>query len=60
MQMTNSTPEQLLQICQHYGWAYDPATGLVTPVPQVPVKSKPISSELQLAKLTEFVSFLEN
>lgn len=43
------------------GWISDPATGMITPKKtELPQKEIPLTSEQELALLTDYVSFLEN
>uniref|UniRef100_U5EKJ7 Putative signalosome subunit 2 csn8 n=1 Tax=Corethrella appendiculata TaxID=1370023 RepID=U5EKJ7_9DIPT len=61
-EMTNQTPEMIVDTCKSLNWEIvdGPFPRLI--IPKVPVTEKPIStsSEDQLQKLTDFVSFLEN
>lgn len=43
------------------GWTSDPATGMIIPKKtELPTKEIPLTSEQELALLTDYVSFLEN
>lgn len=58
--MTGLTNEQTLTACQEKGWSVETDSSMVHPkTPQQP-SSCHTSSEDQLNKLTNFVSFLEN
>lgn len=46
--------------CLEKGWQMEPDTRIVHPVRPPPEATGHISSEDQLYKLTDFVSFLEN
>lgn len=58
--MTGLTPEVAAGACVEKGWQYDANTKIVNPIRGSMVPSGHISSEDQLYKLTDFVSFLEN
>uniref|UniRef100_T1J5K3 COP9 signalosome complex subunit 8 n=1 Tax=Strigamia maritima TaxID=126957 RepID=T1J5K3_STRMM len=55
-----SLPEEAIGVAVQEGWVEDSASGMIVPkkpaTPSTPIKP----NEEQLAKLTEFVSFLEN
>lgn len=43
------------------GWISDPAAGMITPKKtELPQKEIPLTSEQELALLTDYVSFIEN
>lgn len=52
--------EEAALACQQQGWKVDTKTNMVSPIVPEPPPSQATSSEDQLYKLTEFVSFLEN
>lgn len=58
--MTGLTSDAVLHACRDRKWELD--TDGVTVAPKPPIRPAPLhtSSEDQLFKLTEFVSFLEN
>lgn len=58
--MTGLSREAVLQVCRDRKWVLNEDGVMVNPV--LPVQPAPLhtSSEDQLFKLTEFVSFLEN
>uniref|UniRef100_A0A6M2DJN8 COP9 signalosome complex subunit 8 n=1 Tax=Xenopsylla cheopis TaxID=163159 RepID=A0A6M2DJN8_XENCH len=59
-EMTGLSDEQVIATCMEKGWDVDNTTRMVTPKkPKVELTSG-TTSEDQLFKLTEFVSFLEN
>lgn len=58
--MTGLTTEQTLAACQEKEWSVEPDMHMVHPKPPQPPSSCQTSSEDQLNKLTNFVSFLEN
>lgn len=62
--MLNQTPETLSELCTTLGWEIQDGTfpRLVIPVKATPaeIEIEYATSEHQLAKLTDFVSFLEN
>ena len=63
LQMTQMSQEQLKEACLALDWSYEATEGAQTVIlpKRTPVLNRPcISSEQQLFKLTEFVSFLEN
>ena len=45
---------------QAEGWSADPQTRMVVPKKAVVVEQASVPSEQQLARLTDFVAFLEN
>lgn len=59
-QMTGLTPDVASAACLERGWLIEPDTRMVHPVRPAPEETGHISSEDQLYKLTDFVSFLEN
>lgn len=59
-QMTGLTPDVAGAACLEKGWNIEPDTRMVHPVRPPPEETGHISSEDQLLKLTDFVSFLEN
>lgn len=55
------TREAALSAAVTSGWISDPATGMITPKKtELPQKEIPLTSEQELALLTDYVSFLEN
>lgn len=60
--MINQTPETIADTCTGLGWEIQdgPFPRLVIPKRPAPREIAGASSEDQLAKLTDFVSFLEN
>lgn len=58
--MTGLTPDVAKVACTEKGWHIEPDTKMVHPVKPVPEDTGHLSSEDQLYKLTDFVSFLEN
>lgn len=58
--MTGLTNEQTLAACQEKGWSVELDTRMVHPKAPQQSTSCHTSSEDQLNKLTNFVSFLEN
>lgn len=58
--MLGSTEELAHKICMQKGWVVEPDTKMVHPVRAEPEPTGHTSSEEQLFKLTDFVSFLEN
>ncbi|CAG9859176.1 unnamed protein product [Phyllotreta striolata] len=58
--MTGLPPEVCVPSCLEKGWKFDADTKMVHPVRQVVQHLGQTSSEDQLSKLTDFVSFLEN
>lgn len=55
------TTEAAVSAAVSSGWANDPATGMITPKKtELPKKEIPLTSEQELALLTDYVSFLEN
>lgn len=61
-QMTNQTPELVIETCKGLDWEIveGPRPRLIIPKKPPVEKVATTSSENQLFKLTEFVSFLEN
>ncbi|XP_050302412.1 COP9 signalosome complex subunit 8 [Anthonomus grandis grandis] len=59
-EMTGLLPDVCVQACIEKGWGVDADTKMVYPVREVKEMGAPPSSEDQLYKLTDFVSFLEN
>jgi len=60
LDMTGLSPDVCVQACIEKGWRVEPDTRMVYPVRQAPEPITQPSSEDQLYKLTDFVSFLEN
>lgn len=60
--MLNETPEVVSDLCQARGWEIQKGDHqrLVIPKRKIVEKVDAASAEDQLAKLTDFVSFLEN
>lgn len=59
MSMTGLSNERVVQVCQNRGWEIQDGGKMVIPhKPPTPISTQ-TSSEDQLYKLTEFVSFLE-
>lgn len=55
------TPEAAINTAVSNGWTSDPTTGTMTPkLPEPTQKEIPLTSEQELALLTDYVSFLEN
>ncbi|XP_076303952.1 COP9 signalosome subunit 8 isoform X2 [Tachypleus tridentatus] len=50
----------VIQVVSSYGWSVDSSSKMILPKRPDSPKEQPTSSEEQLAKLTDFVSFLEN
>ncbi|XP_013783300.2 COP9 signalosome complex subunit 8-like, partial [Limulus polyphemus] len=51
---------QVIKGVSSYGWSVDSSSKMILPKRPDSPKEQPTSSEEQLAKLTDFVSFLEN
>lgn len=60
--MTNQKPEVMVETCKNLGWEIveGPAPRLIIPTKPAPENVVSTTSEDQLHKLTDFVSFLEN
>ncbi|XP_060518698.1 COP9 signalosome complex subunit 8 [Cylas formicarius] len=58
--MTGLSFDLCLNACKEKGWRFEPDSNIVYPVRQTPEPVVQTSSEDQLYKLTDFVSFLEN
>ncbi|KAJ8980062.1 hypothetical protein NQ317_012902 [Molorchus minor] len=58
--MSGLSPDVCIPACAENGWKIDSDTCMVNPVRQAIEPSNQTSSEDQLYKLTDFVSFLEN
>ncbi|CAH2012825.1 unnamed protein product [Acanthoscelides obtectus] len=58
--MTGLTPDICIPACAEKGWSFEADTNMIHPVRQVVEPAGQTSSEDQLYKLTDFVSFLEN
>ncbi|CAG9814068.1 unnamed protein product [Phaedon cochleariae] len=58
--MTGLSPDICIPACTERGWKFEPDTKMVHPVRQNIEHIGQTSSEDQLYKLTDFVSFLEN
>lgn len=58
--MTGLTADQTVAACQEKGWTIESDTRMVHPKVPAPPNTCHTSSEDQLNKLTNFVSFLEN
>lgn len=58
--MTGLTADICVQACIEKGWRVESDTKMVYPIRQAPEPIAQPSSEDQLYKLTDFVSFLEN
>ncbi|CAH1115732.1 unnamed protein product [Psylliodes chrysocephalus] len=58
--MTGLSPEVCIPACAERGWNFDADTKMIRPIRQVIEHLGQTSSEDQLSKLTDFVSFLEN
>lgn len=58
--MTGLAPDICIPACTEKGWKYEADTKMVHPVRQIIEAIGQPSSEDQLYKLTDFVSFLEN
>lgn len=60
--MLNQTPEAITDLCKTLDWEIQDGQfpRLIIPKKPVPNKAEIATAEHQLAKLTEFVSFLEN
>lgn len=60
--MLNQTPDSITEMCKTLCWDIQdgPFPRLILPKKPMPNKAALASAEQQLAKLTEFVSFLEN
>ncbi|KAJ7382772.1 COP9 signalosome complex subunit 8 [Desmophyllum pertusum] len=55
------TTEAAVSAAVSGGWTSDPTTGMITPMrTDLPKKEIPLTSEQELALLTDYVSFLEN
>ncbi|XP_068752314.1 COP9 signalosome complex subunit 8-like [Montipora capricornis] len=55
------TTEAAVNAAVSSGWTNDPATGMITPKMTEPTQKEiPLTSEQELALLTDYVSFLEN
>lgn len=58
--MTGLALELVLELCKERGWAVQDGGKMVIPTKPPPPPAPITSSEDQLYKLTEFVTFLEN
>lgn len=58
--MVGVTSEEAVKLITDQGWVFDAASNMIEPVKAPPQTGETTSSEDQLYKLTEFVSFLEN
>lgn len=58
--MTGLSPDTCIPVCAEKGWRYEADTKMCHPIQQTIEAIVRPSSEDQLYKLTNFVSFLEN